>query len=204
MPATAVYATIAQVRSFGVDVSAAPDAMVTDALATASRWVDDRTDQRRFGFGAPVVGASVTVRNAVGPVVALPAPLSAITAVTVNGVAQTDLTAWAVEGGDSRLLVFAPNGFEQRIPTMFQGSSWGLAPVLVPTGTWGYPDVPGLVSKATWLYATYQLVTDPTFQQATSERMGAYATSTGANAVSLADLAMDALRDGGLFTAVLA
>jgi len=199
---SAVYATVQQVRDFGIAATDASDAVVSDALATASRWVDNQTDQRLFGFGAPVVGATVTLRDVSGPVATLPAPLSAVTAVLVNVTVQTDLTAWVVEGVDNRLLRFAPNGFSTQIGGRLGARVGGYAASLTVTGTWGYPTVTAAASKASWLYAAHQLVTEPTFQQTTSERIGNY--SSTAAGMTLEDLALQALADGGYLTAVLA
>lgn len=198
MPAS-VYGSVQQVEALGVD---AVSADIVDALATSSRWVDAVTDQRRFGFGAPAV-ATVTVRDAAGPTVALEVPLALVTAVLVNGVAQTDLTGWLVEGVDSRLLVFAPNGIRQPITRGILGGSWGAAPTLTVTGTWGYPDIPALVARASVLYAAHQLGVSPTFGQVSRETMGAVSFSYDMGA-TLADLAVQALADGGYLTAIAA
>jgi hypothetical protein len=203
MPSSAVYATVAQVRSFGVSAADAADAVVSDALASASRWVDGVTQQQQFGFGAPVA-ASLTLREVSGPVVALPAPVSAITAVTVNSTVQADLAAWVVEGVDGRLLRFAPSGFTSRIGGRSGSMMSGYAASLTIAGTWGYPTVPGLVSKACWLYAAYQLVTAPTFRQLTAERIGQEMYQYALAGDTLADLALQALCDGGFLSAVLA
>lgn len=204
---TAVYATLQQVRDFGVSTSDASDAVVTDALVTGSRWVEEMTEQEDFGFGAPVVGATVTLWEVTGPMISLPAPLSAITAVLTNGSDHTggDLTPFVVGGVDNRILRYAPNGFLSQIGGRTGARVGGYAASLTITGTWGYPTVTGLISKAAWLYAAYQVLTPAVWERIQSEHMGNYSVSyaTGAG-TTLEDMAIQALLDGGFLTAVLA
>lgn len=204
---SAVYATLQQVRDFGVLASDASDAVVTDALATASRWVEEMTEQEDFGFGAPTVGATVTLWEVTGPLIALPAPLAAITAVLTNGTDQTngDLTPFVVGGQDNRLLRYAPNGFLSQIGGRTGARSSGYAASLAITGTWGYPTITGLLAKATWLYGAYQVLTPPVWERIQQEHMGNYSVSYAVGAgTTLEDLAVQALLDGGFLSAVLA
>lgn len=202
-----VYTTVQQVRDFGVSAADVPDARVSDALATASRWVDEMTEQETFGFGAPVVGATVMLWEVSGPVISLPAPLTAITGVLTNGVDQTggDFTPWVVGGGDSRLLRYAPNGLLSQIGGRVGSRVSGYAASLAITGTWGYPTVSPLVSKAAWLYAAFQVLTPAVWERIQAEHMGNYSVSYAVGAgTTLEDAAIQALVDGGFLTTVLA
>src|SRR4051794_28316917 len=75
------YATLLDVRTYGIAATSAEDDLVQDRLSIASRIVDDYTGT---SFAA-AAARTVTVQDVRIPLLPLPTPFSTITEVTING-----------------------------------------------------------------------------------------------------------------------
>lgn len=185
-----LYANLGDVRDTGITAEMADDARVNGAIADASRWVDKKTGQTTYGFSQAQV-ATETIRDATGELLVLPAPLANITAVTPEGGTALDVAAYTLDS--PRILRWL--------------RSWSARSVAI-TGTWGYSSVPVLIRQATALYAAHLIMTDPSSDGLKTEQIGNYSrTLAGGEAgdtVSLYDLAVRALTDGGYIDLVLA
>lgn len=137
---TDLYASVADLREFGnINLAQADSAQAGSALLVASRWADEETNQRKYGFTTSVVGAQEVVQAPLGPVLGLPEYLVDINAVTQITVEQVviDPTTYEVDTRSAVLLRFG-------------GSWWGRC---IITATWGWSYVPVAVKRATALYA---------------------------------------------------
>lgn len=137
-----LYASVAEARAAGIKTTQASDAELTTWLEEASRVVDNYT-HTRFNVTA---ATAHTVHNPQSALVILPYPFSAVTAVTVDGVAQTLTTNYTVEDFGIRF------GYRPRGP-------------VVVTGIFGYPDVPSPVRLAT-IYIADSLISQSQYRPA--------------------------------------
>ena len=148
------YATIADIRAFGV-----PDSVTDDQITTAlDLAVDLVTDYTGTFFGAPV-SMDVVINDVRKPLVVLPTPFAAVTAVTVNGTALNP-NLWVLENWGLRIYsasYYDPDGFPRwSLSNVNNGLNYGdtlYGGQVVVTATFGWPDVPAKVRRATILLA---------------------------------------------------
>lgn len=185
-----LYASVGDVRALGINAAIASDDRINDAMAGASRWVDAKCDQTTYGFGGTRV-ATEKVRVGHGDLLVLPAPVTAITAVTPQGSTALPATAYTLDS-----------------PRLLRWLVSLSATFVAITGTWGYASVPALIRQAAALYAAHLIVTDPTTDGVKAEQIGNYSITRGATAQdgppSLYDQAVRSLKDGGYIAVVIA
>lgn len=189
----AAYASVAHLRTFGVTTAQADDATVSDAITVASRWVDDATDQIKYGFGNPVVGVTETMYGVRSLVMALPAPVTAITSVTVNG-NVTDPAQYALDS--PRVLRYLPSYVSWGGYLGWGTIAYSYGTTVAITGTWGWATIPEAVRRATTLYAAGILLGSDlaSAEGVTSTQIGNFKESYGSDAEnSPEDRALDLL-----------
>ena len=205
------YATIADIRNFGVAVTEAYDATVTTYLNIASRLVDDYCGQT-FDPSASVTRTFNDVRN---PIIPLPFGTTAVTAVTVNG--GTPLVAGSYSlrtdqyGNVTALQLYIPgfldvDGFPVTGASLLPPASFRYSG---PTGsdvavtlTLGAA-LPAVVAEATRLLTVRRLrsrntvIPDSRIMQRTTD-MGSthYQHRFGVGLLSTGDIEVDRLLDG--------
>lgn len=166
------YVTAAQLKTrLGISDST-DDAAITSAVNSSSRWIDNFTNRRRFGFNVATAATALTFRPST-LCRAQVADISSTTSLVVKVDAGRDgtyETTWTngtdfilepldavYATGDSRPYTSITTVEGQRFP------SYTDRPSLQVTALWGWPAVPSVVSEACYQLAeeTFKLKDAP-------------------------------------------
>lgn len=155
------YASIDDVRHYGVDEQQASDDDVTTAIATASSIIERRCGMIAGGF--ETIAARTVNLETSGDTVVLPTPFRDVTAVSIDGVA-VDADAYVITEWGLRFLrrgnALGPfDSWGIRIPRLTQLRSHRRE--IAVTATFGYDVVPYEIRRGTMLLAAGLLTQDP-------------------------------------------
>lgn len=147
------YASVQDVRNLpgGVTVAQRSDLLLQDDLDVASRIVDDFTGSQFYQ-----TQGTVTVYDVRLPLVVLPRPFSAITAVSVDGRA-VDAAGYTVTPSGLRLYInpyIDVDGFPRKVFANVGAQRNPYGQNVAVTATFGYATVPAPVRRATALLAS--------------------------------------------------
>lgn len=144
------YASIADLRNFGLSVIQRKDDLAADDLVVASRLIDDVTGTQFYQ-----AQQSVTVYDVRLPIVSLPLPFQDVTAVTVDGRAIS-ATAYTVTPTGLRVYTspyIDVDGFPTKVYSSVRAFRNPYGANVVVTGTFGYATVPDVVRRAATILA---------------------------------------------------
>lgn len=195
------YATVDDVRAFGVPDSITDDQII-DALDLATAVVYDYTG---MVFGSPVA-EDVVVNDVRKPLLPLPTPFSSVTAVSINGT-PIDSTEWVVEPWGLRLYqssYYDSDGFPRYdLSNVVTGQTLGselYGSQVTVSATFGWPDIPTKVKRAAVLLAARfstqtveDLVPDSRLKQLQVEGYRVAYDDTNVNLDTTGDLSVDRL-----------
>lgn len=150
-----IYATLQDLRDYGVSVGQASDAKAIDSINLAESVVEGYTDT---AFGPEqILTKTVAAKVGFGPIV-LPRPFKTITSVTVNGLAIAATSYTVTDTGLNIGRVRDADGYLLTHPWI--PSSGAYVPVAV-TATYGWASVPAKVKRSTLILAGHFALQSP-------------------------------------------